>query len=140
MTSNYDYDVIGNMTFCNVNVNATKVICMFIPRVLYNIVWEMAIWYNTFVFIICNMVHSMYVMYVSVIIYIHCIYNFIRLSLLWKSFTFDFSIALVSIPIILFRYVSKRDLDNSTDLHLNPKFTSANRIILFSQPLFPNEL
>ena len=37
MTSNNDYDVISNMTFCNCNVTVTELICMFITRVKYDI-------------------------------------------------------------------------------------------------------
>ena len=33
MTSNYDYDVIYIMTFCNCNVIVPWLICMFITRV-----------------------------------------------------------------------------------------------------------
>ena len=36
MTSNYDYDVIGIMTFCNCNVTVARLICMFITRVKYD--------------------------------------------------------------------------------------------------------
>ena len=33
MTSNYDYDVIDIMAFCNCNVIVTRPMCMFITRV-----------------------------------------------------------------------------------------------------------
>ena len=36
MASNYDYDVIDIMTFCNCNVIVTRLICMFITRVYYD--------------------------------------------------------------------------------------------------------
>ena len=37
MTSNNDYGVIYIMTFCNCSVTVTRLICMFITRVLYYI-------------------------------------------------------------------------------------------------------
>ena len=39
MTSHNDYDVIDIMTFCNCNVTVTRLICMFITRVKYDIYW-----------------------------------------------------------------------------------------------------
>ena len=37
MTSYNDYDVIDIMTFCNCNVTVTRLMCMFITRVKYDI-------------------------------------------------------------------------------------------------------